>query len=291
MDWLSLSLLSAVSLATADAITKRSFSDTTAFEMGLVRLLSALPWIVLSLFFIPWVKPDKVFFLCILAALPLEAAAFFCYMKAIKTSPLSLSLTLPFLAFTPGFVILTGWLVLGEKITAGGSWGIALIVAGSYVLNLSKVPSGFLEPFRAIAREPGSRLMLLVSFIYAFTSVIGKLAIVHSNPYVFGSLYNIALTLLMTALIPFSRAADPIKGFRKRPLAAVVLGAAVSLSIFSHFVAISRIQAAYMISVKRTSLLFGVLYGAWLFREEKITERVTGAVIMLTGVFLIGMYG
>ncbi len=289
MDWLSLSLLSAVSLATADAITKKSFSDGTAFEMGLVRLLSALPWIILSLFFIPWVKPDRVFFLCILAALPLEATAFFCYMKAIQSSPLSL--TLPFLAFTPGFVILTGWLVLGEKITSGGFWGIALIVTGSYVLNLSKVPSGFLEPFRAIAREPGSRLMLLVSFIYAFTSVIGKLAIVHSNPYVFGSLYNIALTLLMIALIPFSRAADPVTGIRGKPLAAVVLGAAVSLSIFSHFVAISRIQAAYMISVKRTSLLFGVLYGAWLFREERITERITGAVIMLTGVFLISLYG
>ncbi len=289
MDWLFFSLISAVSLATADAITKKYFSDSSAYEMGLVRLLSALPFLVLSLIFIPWVKPDRVFFLCILVGLPLEATAFFCYMKAIKSSPLSLSL--PFLAFTPGFVILTGWLVLGEEITAAGFWGIAFIVMGSYVLNLSKVTSGLLEPFRAIVREPGSRLMLLVSFIYAFTSVIGKLAILHSNPYVFGALYNIALTSLMIALIPFSREADPVKGFMKKPLAGVILGATVSLSIFSHFIAISKIQAAYMISVKRTSLLFGVLYGAWLFREEKITERLTGAVIMLIGVFLISLYG
>jgi len=46
-----------------------------------------------------------------------------------------------------------------------------------------------------------------------------------------------------------------------------------------------------MIAVKRTSLLFGVLYGAWLFREDKITERLTGAFIMLIGVFLISLYG
>ncbi len=289
MDWLFFSLLSAVSLATADAVTKRYFSNSSAYEMGLVRLLSALPWLVLSLLFIPWVKPDRVFFLCILVGLPLEATAFFCYMKAIKSSPLSL--TLPFLAFTPGFVILTGWLVLGENITTGGLLGIVLIVIGSYVLNLSKINSGFLDPFSAILREPGSRLMLLVSFIYAFTSVIGKLAVLHSNPYVFGALYNIALTTLMVALIPFSRAADPMRGFMKKPLAGVILGATVSLSVFSHFIAISKIEAAYMISVKRTSLIFGVLYGAWLFREEKIIERLTGAVIMLIGVFLISLYG
>ncbi|MBK7497414.1 MAG: hypothetical protein IPI28_19180 [Candidatus Omnitrophica bacterium] len=96
--------------------------------------------------------------------------------------------------------------------------GIVMIVTGSYVLNLSKVTSGFLGPFRAIAREPGSKLMLLVSFIYAFTSVIGKLAVLHSNPYVFGSLYNITLTALMVALIPFSRAADPVKEITKKAL-------------------------------------------------------------------------
>jgi len=289
MDWLFFSLLAAVSLATADAITKRYFSDSSAYEMGLVRLLSALPWLALSLFFIPWVKPDRVFYICILLGLPLEATAFFCYMKALKSSPLSLSL--PFLAFTPGFVILTGWLVLGEQVTAGGFGGIVLIIAGSYVLNLSKASSGFFEPFRAILREPGSKLMLLVSFIYAFTSVIGKLAVLHSNPYVFGAIYNIALISLMIALIPFSREADPVKGFMKKPLAGILLGATMSLSVFSHFIAISRIEAAYMISVKRTSLLFGVLDGAWLFREEQITERLTGAVIMLIGVFLISLYG
>jgi len=32
------------------------------------------------------------------------------------------------------------------------------------------------------------------------------------------------------------------------------------------------------------------LYGAWLFREERIMERLTGAVLMLIGAFLIGLY-
>ena len=289
MTWLFFALLSAVSLATADALTKRHFGGASAYEMGLVRVGCAVPWLALSLAVIPWSETDRTFWLCVVTALPLEVAAFLCYMKAIKVSPLSLSL--PFLAFTPAFVIVTGGLALGETVTAGGFLGIALVVAGSYVLNLSSAASGLLEPLRAVFREPGSRIMLLVSFIYAFTSVIGKLAVLHSNPYFFGATYNILLALLMAALLPFVRKAAPLERFRKRPAAGLVIGAAVSISIFSHFLAISMVQAAYMISIKRTSLLIGVLYGAWLFREKKIAERLTGAAIMVAGVFLIGMFG
>jgi drug/metabolite transporter (DMT)-like permease len=289
MAWFFFALLSAVSLATADALTKRFFSDPSAYEMGLIRVGCAFPWYVLSLFVIPWAATDRTFWLCLAAGLPLEVIAFYSYMKAIRSSPLSL--TLPFLAFTPGFIIFTGWALLGEEVTPGGFWGIVLIITGSYVLNLSKAPSGVLEPFRAIFREPGSRLMLLVSFIYAFTSVIGKLAILHSNPYFFGATYNISLAFMLVALLPFARTAKPAKSIFGKPWAAFALGGMVSLSMFSHMLAISMVQAAYMISIKRTSLLFGVLYGAWLFQEEKITERLTGAVIMLIGVFLISLYG
>jgi uncharacterized membrane protein len=65
----------------------------------------------------------------------------------------------------------------------------------------------------------------------------------------------------------------------------------VAVSIFSHWVAISQVQAAYMIALKRTSLLFGVLYGAFWFKEEKIRERLIGAGLMLIGVFCIGWLG
>jgi uncharacterized membrane protein len=55
--------------------------------------------------------------------------------------------------------------------------------------------------------------------------------------------------------------------------------------------AISQVQAAYMISLKRISLLIGVLYGAWWFREERIAERFLGVTVMLAGAILIGWLG
>ena len=289
VSWFFLSLLAALSLATSDALTKKFFSNLPPLLMGLARLGYAMPWLIGALFFVPWITPDTTFWFCIAIGLPLEALAFYCYMKALRVSPLSL--TVPFLAFTPGFIILTGWIILGERISGGGLSGIIMIIVGAYLLNLSKTRDGLLEPLKAIFRGPGSRLMLLVSFLYAFTSTIGKLAIIHSNPYVFGITYNAALALLLTLFLPAAAIPEPVKNLVRRPIIGLILGALVATTIFSHMLAISMTNVAYMISLKRTSLLFGVLYGAILFKEEKIAERLTGATIMIAGVFLIGWFG
>ena len=288
MDWFFLSILAAFSLATADALTKKHFSRLSAYEMGITRLTYTLPWLVIALFFIPWPSLDRTFFLAFGAALPLEVLAFLCYMRAIKISPLSL--TLPFLAFTPVFIILTGRLILGETVTLFGVAGILCIVAGAYSLNLSQARTGVLEPFRAIFREPGSVLMLLVSFLYSITSTLGKLAVLHSNPYFFGVSYYMVLSLLMLSFLPLVKKARA-ENLLGNPRAGLMVGAFMAMMVISHMLAISLVEAAYMIAIKRTSLLFGVLYGAWLFRETKISERLTGAVIMVAGVLLIGWYG
>ena len=125
MTWFVLSLVSALGLATADALTKRFFSDLSPYRMAVVRSLAVAPWMILALLFLPSAVPDRTFWLAIAAALPLELSAYFLYMRALKLSPLSLSL--PFLAFTPVFMILTGRFILDESITPGGSLGIGFI--------------------------------------------------------------------------------------------------------------------------------------------------------------------
>jgi drug/metabolite transporter (DMT)-like permease len=288
MEWLFLALLAAFSLATADALTKKYFSRLSAYEMGLTRLAYTVPWLILALLFIPWPRLDRTFFLSFAAAIPLEALAFISYMRAIKISPLSL--TLPFLAFTPVFIILTGWIILGETVNLPGVLGILCIVIGAYFLNLSQMKTGLSAPLKAIFREPGSRLMLLVSFIYSITSPLGKLAVLHSNPYFFGISYYIVFTLFMFSFLPAVREARAGR-LLKNPLAGLMVGAVIAVMVFSHMLSISMVEAVYMVSVKRTSIIFGVLYGAWLFRETRITERLAGAVIMIIGVFLIGWCG
>ena len=60
-----------------------------------------------------------------------------------------------------------------------------------------------------------------------------------------------------------------------------------AVMIISHVLAISRANVAYMMSLKRMSIIIGVLYGYVIFRERNIQERLLGTCLMVIGFFLI----
>lgn len=288
MLWFFLSLTAALSQAVNDVISKRFFSDLTPYEMGLIRLVYGIPYLLVGFIYIPRPPLDNTFLLCLAMGLPLESVAFLCYMRAIKVSPLSL--TIPFLAFTPAFVIVTGFLILGETLNVYGIAGIILIVMGSYLLNASQVKHEWFAPIKAIFREQGSWLMLLTALLYSLTATIGKLAIQHSSARYFAVTYFLLFTILIAAMLPLAPGAKAVN-ILKRPLPAVIAGVVLAIMIFSHTYAISLIEAAYMLSVKRSSLLFGVLFGALFFKEKHVKERLFGASLMMFGVLVIGLLG
>ena len=59
------------------------------------------------------------------------------------------------------------------------------------------------------------------------------------------------------------------------------------MMIIFHFLSIELIEVAYMISVKRSSMLFSVIYGSVIFKEFNIRERLIGSSVMIAGVVLI----
>ncbi len=284
--WISYALISAFTLATSDALTKKALRNTNEYLVAWFRLVFTMPLLFLLYFRVPVPELDSTFFGAFLLALPLEVIALILYTKALRCSPLSL--TLPFLSFTPLFLIVVSYLMLGEEVSLRGGFGIFLIAAGSYTLNITRIRKGFLEPLKAIARERGSVLMIAVSILYSFTSPLGKMAIEHSSPLFFGITYFTALTLVFTPVALWS-AKSEVKNFfasgAYRQLA--VPGFFNSCMIISHMIAISLVQVAYMISVKRISILIGVVYGYLFFREKHFRERLLGALLMVAGFVLI----
>ncbi len=288
MHWLGLTLLSAFFLATADTLTKHYLSDYRPGELVLVRFGVAgsllLPFVLIQ----PWPSPGPAFWGWMALSIPLELLAMWLYMKAISQSPLSL--TLPYLAFTPVFNTVTAYLLLGETVTWTGFSGILLVVAGTWLLNVKharhKNGLAVLAPFRAISREPGSRLMLMVAAIYSLTSVTSKAALLHTTPAFFGAFYFVVLGL--AAVLVFStRTAHPLQILARRPWPQIGVGLFMAGMVVTHFYAIEHVEVAYMIAVKRTSLLFGMLYGAWLFREAGLGKNLAAGLLMIAGVFLI----
>jgi drug/metabolite transporter (DMT)-like permease len=288
MDWFALTLLCAFAVATSDTLVKKYFSDGSVWDLLLIRF--GIPSLLLfPVFFVfPFARMPAEFYSLMAVLIVLELSAMLCYMRAISTTPLYL--TLPYLAFTPVFNIITGYLFLGETVTPEGSLGILLIFAGAYGLNIEKIgrpnARSFLKPLRAIANNSGSRLMLLTAFIYSFTSVLSKRVMGHTEPMMFGAFYYAVIGL--SAFLLYALAGQrPGRLLFHRAGAGFLVGFFMVVMVISHFLAISKIEVAYMVSVKRTSLLFGILYGAWLFKEHGLGRNLIAGSLMVIGVALI----
>lgn len=291
MHWLTLTLICAFALASADALTKRSLGGRDARELTLVRFtvpgVLLLPWLLAQ----PLPAFPVAFWLWMAVLLPAEIVAMLLYQRAIRDHPLAL--TLPYLAFTPGLVAAIGWIVLGETISGPGLAGVLLIVFGGWLLNVDGATRNglwrqALAPLGAIWRNPGSRQMLGVATIYAFTAVGGKRAMAYATPETFGALYFALLGLLTLAVFGITKPAR-LNVIRERPVAALGVGVLMAVMVVTHFLAIAMVEAAYMIAVKRTSLLFGILYGALLFREANLGRNLVAGTLMVAGVALVAL--
>ncbi len=282
--WIIFSLLTAFSLATSDALTKRALSSRDEYFVAWARLLFALPVLIVNLIFVDIPDLDRTFWTATLCALPLEIIAIILYTKALKISPMST--TMPFLALTPLFLIFMSSLILGEKVSLQGGLGIIVMALGSYTLNIHKIRRTLWEPLKAIGREKGSVMMIIVAFIFSITSSLGKMAIEHSSPIFFGSFYFILVTALFTPVALKKNRNKPLLT-KKDVIPLFFIGVTYAMMIVFHMIAMSMASVAYMISIKRTSLLFSIFYGHVLFREEKIVEKAIGGAIMFAGFLLI----
>ena len=285
MNWLPLALLSAFAIATADALTKRYFSNEDPWDAASARFVWSgvllLPWAWTN--GLPPLEPR--FWAWVVTLAPLDLLAVWIYVRAITSAPLSH--TLPYLSFSPVFSLGVAFVLLGEQVTSLGAAGVVLITAGAYLLNGATLSRGsWWSPFRAMISERGPRLMLLVALIFSVTGVLGKGALQYMPGAAFGAFYGVLLGLC-TAGVMLARGRSPWTIARRRPVAVAAVAAAMAVMVASHFLAIEQVAAAYMIAVKRTSMLAGLLYGAWWFRELELGRNLMAAALMLGGVGLI----
>lgn len=288
MLWFILAFATAFCVATRDALTKKFFGRFSPYEMAIVVSLYSLPFLLITFPLITIPKLDNVFWQTVLILVPVDIFALYLYMKAIKLSPLSLSI--PFLSFTPVFMILTGFLILDEIPNVWGVCGILFVVVGSYVLYSSKIKYGYLAPLRAIRKEPGSWLMLGVAILYSILAVLGKKAIQHSSPIFFGFFFLASVNIIILIFFPLL---SKIKwnALFSMPVRGICVGFVLYLHVLLHVLAISMVEAVYMISVKRMSIVFAVIYGWLLFKETDIKSRMLGAVLMFLGIGIITLLG
>lgn len=287
MNWFVLSLLCAYFMSTSETLSKLLMRDNDEWTIGTAMVVLALPFLLPLLIGRDSLPVTRDLMILMAIQIPFEILAYYIYLSAIRIAPLSLSV--PYLSFTPVFAILTAALVLKESISTQGFLGILTVTVGAYVLNIERFARHPLAPLKAIFKSPGSRRMLVVALIWSLTSTLGKKGVQLSDPVFFGVFYMTALAIPMLGIagwrIKHQRSTVNLKG--QNGIWVVLGGLATALSMIAHFHAIKLAPVSYMIAVKRTSLIFSVLYGGLIFKEEQIKRRLLGTSMMLSGVVIL----
>ncbi|MGB7247644.1 MAG: DMT family transporter [Phormidesmis sp.] len=293
--WLFFASLTALFEACKDATGKQSLKNLDEYSVlfsfmavGGVLMLPIL-WLTGG---VPPIGPGFGWALLIGGAL--NILAFTLYVRALKLTDLSLSV--PLVTLTPLFLLATSPLIVQEWPTWADGVGVVLLVIGSYILNLKSpfsaqapfsAAADFWAPLRAMSRNPGSRLMLCVAFIWSITSNFDKIGVLNSSP-LFWALT--LFTVIAGGMVPFvfwrQQGLQPLIA-QWRLLG--VTGGFNAIAITFQMLALTMAPVAQVIAVKRMSALLSVLFGHFFFGEKGVKERLIGAAIMVSGVVIMSL--
>jgi uncharacterized membrane protein len=131
--------------------------------------------------------------------------------------------------------------------------------------------------------------MLLVAVIWSITTTLGKKGVLMYGAIPFGFVVLVGAIGMFAAVSLFRLRFGCARLHLRQATAGFLLLAGIFMAgaQITHFVSLSMAPAAYMISVKRLSMVFGVVLGWLMFQEENIRHRLVGASVMVVGSFFL----
>ena len=284
MTWFFLSIFTALFASARDFQSKKFLSCVDPLTVSWALSLFSVPALGVTLAFTEIPSVDTTFYLLVAGAGSVLAVGWILYIRALSVSDMSLSI--PMISFSPLFLLILAPLVFGEFPSPIGVVGVSLIVIGTYVLAVARSSFGFFSPFRALLREPGPRLMLIAAAVFSVAAVFEKAGITRSSSILFAFSENLFAALFMVPIIYFKHRS----GFRetylnRKPL--LPIGLCVAMMFVCQATALRLGPVAYVVAIKRFSVLFSVFAGGVFLREQQLGARLAGSAVMLCGILCI----
>ena len=174
-------------------------------------------------------------------------------------------------------------LLLGERVSASGLVGIALVVAGIFVTH-----PGVLRSAREAGQGGAVALAALTGVMIAGYSLVNKVG-VQTMPVALWAflVFSVDAALLTVVLCARGRLVWPRPGGpRWRALAIGVLMLAAYLGILT---ALSLAPVSYVVAGREVSIVVTALAGVLVLREPHSRRRVAGAALIFAGLVVLAL--
>lgn len=288
MTWVLWAMGSALLSAAAAIAQKRVLRRIPALEFSLLMALAVLLLTLPVLFTTAVFAYDSRALGLLWAKSLLGGAAFLLVMTALERD--SISEALPLLGITPAATAVLAWLVLGETLGRAEWTGLALMVAGVWVLEAGATGDA-LQPLRAAFLGGRHRAILGAVALFAISSVADKRLVsgLHVPPFVVLFHQHVVYAGLFAALLLARRGSWRSLGQQARSQGGMLLVIA-ALTLGYRYFQLEGTRTgpvALVLAVKRTSILFATFFGGRLFAEERLAPRLAGAALIVAAGFLL----
>lgn len=297
MLWFWFSLITALAESLKDAAGKQVTHYLNEYVAAWSHRFFALFLLFPALFILGKGSPDATFWYVLIFIAIFDTLTSLFYMRALKVAPLSH--TLPILALTPVFMLLTSPIINRETPPLLAILGILLSALGIYIFGLSRDHTGFFAPFRALWQNEGTRLMFFVAATWSISGPLDKVAVLHSNPYFYTAILNTVNMFLLSPFIlkrgtwykiqPTTAAPNPQpqRNWTRNLFLIAPVGILGGLAFLFQMHAVNLTFVPQVIAIKRTSILFGALWGLLFFHEQFEKRKALGTLLLVSGAVTI----
>ncbi len=291
MEWYWLALSSALLSAFAAILQKKALNEINALNFTVIVSVFVALFSTFLIGKVDLSTAGSYSMLVLFGKSIINATAFLCIMIALKN--LEISRALPVLAASPMAVALLAFILLGESLSLTEVLGMVLIVLGTYILELKK-NENIIAPFRVFVESKYHRIILIALGLMSLSAILDKLLLTSFKlpPLTFLVMQNyffLIIFLLYRFLSGLKNRNEKLfKGVSKNILIIIVLIAIATIGYrWTQIEATKLGPVGLVIAVKRLSVLFAVVIGAKLFKEENYLRKVLATLTIVAGALLI----
>lgn len=188
------------------------------------------------------------------------------------------------------FVLIGAMLFLGEIPSGIGMAGMGLIIVGSYAIHLDSLRALF-QPLtlKSLNSKP-SQLALLTAGFIALYSLIDRVGIEYVQIFYYIYLVFVFMFVFYTPFILIRRDKGAIKAeWASNRRNILIVAFLCFFTFFLVLVAMSLAKLSYVVALRQLSIIFSVVLGAWVLKEEHGDIRFTASLLIFAGSFLIAI--
>lgn len=202
-----------------------------------------------------------------------------------------LSHVYPIMRSSPALVLIIAVLVLGEQVSLQGVAGILLVAVGVYIINMKRISGQeLLAPVKSMAHDRSTQFAFLTLISVAIYSIVDKMAVAHIHPILFSFLHLFCGMCYYTPYIAFTKNATQIKKEWKSGTVRIIMAGIIGIVGYAFIlVAFTIERVSYIVGLRQTSIVFAVLMAGHFLKDKHQGIRLTGALIIFAGGFLISL--